>query len=106
MQRLRRDFDAGELRIGGGEPGGKASGLVFFNAMLAAEFDPSKFAQVETGVPAFGVVGTDFFDEFLARAGFDEARLAESTNDEIAVAFQRVPLPAELVGRVRELLEV
>lgn len=102
----RELFDLGELRIGGGELGGKANGLVFFNAMLAAEFDPAKFPEIETAVPAFAVLGTDVFDEFVARTGLDVTALAEWPDDRIATAFQRVALPEPAVSAVRALLEI
>jgi len=105
--RARRErFDRGELRIGGGELGGKASGLVFFNAMLAAEFDPAKYPEIETVVPGFAVAGTELFDQFVARTGLDEATLAGWSDHEIALAFQRVEPPAALVAGLRELLEI
>jgi hypothetical protein len=103
---LRELFDRGELRIGGGEIGGKAAGLVFFNAMLAAEFDASRFPGIETGVPAFAIVGTDCFDELVAGSRLDAAALAGGSDEEIAVAFQAAALPEAVVSGVRDLLAV
>jgi phosphoenolpyruvate synthase/pyruvate phosphate dikinase len=106
LRDLRQLFDRGELRLGTGELGGKAAGLVFFNAMLAAEFDPAKFPRIDVGVPPFAVVGTDAFDELVGRVGLDETALAAASDPEIAAAFQAVSLPETLVAGLRELLEV
>lgn len=102
----RELFERGELRLGSGELGGKAAGLVFFNAMLAAEYEPQRFPEIETGVPPFAVVLTDFFDEFVAESGLDPTALESRSDALIATAFQEVELPEPLVSGIRELVEI
>lgn len=102
----RQLFDRGELRIGGGDLGGKANGLVFFNAMLCAEFDSSKFPDIEVSVPPFAVIGTDVFDQFLATNALDPRALAGRSDEDIATAFQRANLPEWLVGELQALLDL
>ncbi len=102
----RASFERGDLRIGGGELGGKANGLVFFSAMLEAEVDPANFPELEIRVPAFAVVGTDFFDQFVASTGLDANTLSDWPDEKIAGAFQAIALPEALVSGVRGLLEI
>ena len=52
-------------RIGDGQPGGKAQGLLFFRDMLKAEFDPERFSKIEVGVPDFAVITTEMFERFV-----------------------------------------
>ena len=47
-----RGWSQGFLRIGRGELGGKANGLVFFRDMLAAEYPVDRFPQLPVAVPA------------------------------------------------------
>lgn len=102
----RGSFERGELRIGTGELGGKANGLAFFNAMLSAEFDSSKFPDIETSVPPFAVIGTDVFDEFLLSNDLDIASLIGRADHEIAKAFQQARLPEWVTRELEALLEV
>jgi len=102
----RQLFERGELRIGGGELGGKANGLVFFNAMLSAEFNCSNFPGIQASVPPFAVIGTDVFDEFLAKSGLDAVSLAGRSDAEIATTFQRANLPDWLASELRTLLDL
>lgn len=103
---LRERFDSGELRIGGGQLGGKANGLVFFQAMLSAEFETSRFPDLGIGVPPFAVVGTDVYDEFLDRNGLDEADFEGAADEDIARSFQKGALSEQTIADVSDLLEV
>ena len=100
----RRDFDSGNARLGEGELGGKAQGLVFFNQMLGAEWDPSRFPEIEVVVPPFAVITTDVFDEFLKRNDLTDTDWAALSDDEIASRFQASPLPPRLVEFLTELV--
>ena len=101
----RIDFDRGRSRLGNGELGGKAQGLVFFNQMLESEYDPSRFPQVEVVVPAFAVVSTDVFDEFLDCNALGHIRFSELSDEEIASRFQAAELPPRLVAFLTELIQ-
>ena len=105
-QDLRTRFDRGELRLGDGDLGGKGAGLVFFNAMLQAEFEASRFPEIETAVPAFGIVATDVFDAFVRENGLTALADGDQPDEDVARAFQQAALPDWLVADLRALLEV
>jgi hypothetical protein len=91
-------------RIGGGALGGKASRLVFLKDRLklppALQHDP----RVRLDVPTMAVIGTDFFDEFLAQNHLQELAFESMRDDQIAHAFQKTDLPIELLGDLRALI--
>lgn len=94
----------GLVRIGSGEIGGKANGLVFFRDMLEAEFPGEKFPGIEVAVPAFAVLTTDVFDAFTAEHGLASIAREGRTDAEIAAAFQAAPLPREVSETFAALL--
>ena len=97
------DTGDGFTRIGNGDLGGKANGLVFFKDMLVAEYDPGQFPQIEVGVPTFAVICTDFFDAFMQANDLYELAMSDSSDEEMARAFQRASLPRELVRNLEGL---
>ncbi len=99
------DTGDGFTRIGNGDLGGKANGLVFFQDMLVAEYDPGQFPQIEVGVPTFAVICTDFFDAFMQANDLYELAMSDSSDEEMARAFQRASLPRELVRNLEGLIE-
>ena len=56
-------------RIGDGEIGGKAAGLMSARALLKNHFDAGRFPGVDVDVPRFTVLTTDVFDAFMAQSG-------------------------------------
>ena len=90
-------------RIGTGELGGKASGLVFIKGLLAKAVDPTTYPGIEVNVPTMAVVATDGFDEFVERNHLAKLRLDELPDDRIGHAFQQADLPVELLGDLRAL---
>ena len=101
----RSAFDSGTLRLGNGEIGGKAQGLVFFSTMLEAEYDPARLPEIEVTVPPFAVLTTSVFDEFVAQAALRDLNFDKLTDHEIALAFQDAPLPARAVTFLTSLVE-
>ncbi len=85
-------------RIGQGEIGGKASGLLRIRDQILAPFDQTAFPQFEVTVPTLTVITTDIFDSVLARNRLDREELAAMPDDRIAHRMQQVDLPAEYVG--------
>lgn len=81
--------------IGGGALGGKAAGLALANEVLDGRTFP-----VEVSIPSLTVLGTEVFEEFVAR---NEVRA--DGDDAIARAFQRGDLPPRIVGDLRALIE-
>jgi hypothetical protein len=92
-------------RIGEGELGGKARGLVLIRDLLASEFDASRFPEVQVYVPKMAVIATDVFDAFLERNGLRETALSDAQDDRIVDSFLRAELPAEVLGDLRALVE-
>jgi hypothetical protein len=108
VPRFDRAFFTGAhafTRIGDGACGGKASGLLFIREILAARYPPSAFPPFTVSIPTSIVIGTDAFDRFIADNHlFDIAQDAVS-DTRIANAFQHAPLPVDLLGDLRALIE-
>jgi hypothetical protein len=101
----RRFFDpaAPVTAIGGGEPGGKARGLIRMRDVLAARASGGRGFLAD--VPALTVIATDVFDRFVEQNGL-RAILARGPSDtRIALAFQAGDLPVEIVGDLRAIVE-
>jgi len=92
-------------RIGKGALGGKAEGLVFIDDFLAKGLDPAAFPEFEVVVPTLTVIATDSFDAFMRENGLYEVALSGQPDHTIAHAFQRAPLPVELAGDLRALVQ-
>lgn len=91
-------------RIGTGDLGGKAHGLVFIKDLLYGAVRYSEFPDFEINVPTMAVIATDFFDEFMVQNRLGELKVEELTDARIAHAFQKADLPVELVGDLRALI--
>lgn len=98
------EWQSGTLRLGKGEIGGKAQGLVFFNSMIDAEYERSRMPGIEVSVPPFAVVTTEIFDEFVAQAALRNLPCETLSDHEIAKAFQEAPLPEHVVGFLESLV--
>lgn len=100
----RRFFSSAEIasRIGEGEVGGKASGLIFARQLL--ETLPA-FPEMTVSIPRMAVITTRMFDLFLERNGLREPALSDLPDARKAHLFQRADLPIELVGDLRALVE-
>ncbi|MCC7387478.1 MAG: hypothetical protein IT431_01790 [Phycisphaerales bacterium] len=92
-------------RIGEGEIGGKARGLVSVLDDIAREFPAGESPVLTTGVPPFTVVTTDVFDSFIARNDLRPVALSDRPNHQIAHAFQKADLPPAFVGSLRAITD-
>jgi hypothetical protein len=92
-------------RIGEGELGGKARGLVLTRDLLESRFDASGFPGAEVHVPKMVVVGTDVFDAFLERNQLKQTALSDLADDRMAEAFLRAEFPTEVLGDLRALVD-
>jgi hypothetical protein len=92
-------------RIGDGELGGKAQGLILTRDLLASQLEPSSYPGIEVYVPKMVVLATDLFDAFIARNGLAEIALSELADDRIAQAFMQAEFPTEAVGDLRALVQ-
>ncbi len=100
-------FRSGEpvSRIGDGEIGGKARGLVLARDLLREEFAPTAFPNLEIRVPHLVILATGVFDAFMERNRLRETAAADLPDEQIAQAFQAASLPTEILGDLRVLVE-
>jgi hypothetical protein len=92
-------------RIGEGELGGKARGLVLIRDLLASQFEATKFQGIEVYVPKMVVVATDVFDAFMGRNDLNETALSDLQDDRMAETFLRAEFTTEVLGDLRALVE-
>jgi CheY-like chemotaxis protein len=105
FSRLNFDESFTCVRIGGGSLGGKARGLAFINALLAEYEVRRKFEGVRVEVPPMAVIGTDIFDEFMARNRLYGIALGSVKDEEIATAFLHAAMPPGISDDLRVFLE-
>ncbi len=91
-------------RIGEGEIGGKARGLLLARDLLRAG-DAASFRGMEVRIPHFVVLATGVFDAFLERNRLRETAESGLPDEQIAQAFQAASLPTEILGDLRLLVE-
>jgi hypothetical protein len=107
LPRFDREFFEGEnplTVIGGGELGGKASGLKLVHQDILARLDRDDFPYIEVGVPKAVILTTDVFDRFIKRNDLSGLALSDLPDDRIGHAFQQAELPAEVVGDLRAMI--
>jgi hypothetical protein len=103
----RRFFDASLRlsRIGGGNLGGKAQGLLLARDVLEQrEAELSAFG-LDVEIPSLVIVGTEVFEAFLAQNDLVEVVAEERPDDRIAHAFRRASLPPLWLGDLRSLAQ-
>lgn len=93
------------MRIGDGEVGGKASGLLLVRDVLDANLERIGRPGVAVGIPTMTVITTELFDAFLKRNRLGDTAASDLPDDRMAHAFLRADLPVELVGDLRALTE-
>jgi hypothetical protein len=103
----RRFFDPAQrlFRIGEGALGGKAQGLLRAQRVLAARAPAPGGGALSVDVPSLVVLASGFFETFVARNGLAALAAAGESDQAIAAAFHRAPVPAEMVGDLRALAE-
>jgi CheY-like chemotaxis protein len=91
--------------IGSGSIGGKARGLAFLDRILANNFDPSQFPNVEIAIPRTVVIGTDMFDDFLRENNLLAFAVENNSDNHIVNRFIKASLPAKMVGDLRDFIK-
>lgn len=89
--------------IGRGSIGGKGQGLLNIKGELDKidlEFSPG----ITLNIPTLTVIATDYFDLFMKQNDLYELAFSEMRDDQMARAFQKADLPAQLVGDLRALI--
>ena len=91
----RGTWESGEVvsRIGQGEFGGKAAGLVLMADVLLAQTDPAEFPDFRITIPRMVVLSTGLFDSFMDLNGLWDLALSDFSDSRIAHAFQKATLP-------------
>ncbi len=92
-------------RLGDGEIGGKARGLVDVRQTLAGVVDGGDYPGVELGIPSMTVLTTSLFERFVAENDLEKLSLEDMSDERIAHAFQQGSLPIEHVGDLRALAD-
>jgi hypothetical protein len=102
----RRFFGAEQRfsRLGEGELGGKAAGLLRVRERILPGLDAAEFPDFDVAVPTLTVLTTELFDRFMRQNDLYGIALGDEPDDRIAHAFQRADLPAQYVGDLRALI--
>lgn len=103
----RAFFGSGDTfsRIGEGEFGGKARGLIFAKDVIGSRLDAARFPEIRIDIPRTVVLATDVFDAFMERNHLYDVALSDMPDERIALAFQDADFPVEFVGDLRGLIE-
>jgi hypothetical protein len=86
------------MRIGTGEIGGKAHGLLSFHQLLQHEYQSEEFPGMMVSIPNLVVLTTDIFDKFMEQNKLYDVALADHSDTQIAQAFLKADLPTEIIG--------
>ncbi len=102
----RKFFESDEdfTVIGGGELGGKALGLAAAKRIVQEAFPPETIPGVQVSIPRLTVLGSEVFEQFMAKNDLYEVALADLSDERIAHAFVHAELPAAFVGDLRALI--
>jgi len=102
----RKFFDTKEefTYIGRGSLGGKAQGLAFIKKILSEKLEGSKHKNITVNIPTLTVITTDMFDSFLQINNLYETAYSDSSDEDIAIEFQKGSLPRDLAGDLMALI--
>jgi hypothetical protein len=89
--------------IGKGSIGGKAQGLLDIKREID-KVDLEFGADMTINIPTLTVIATDYFDLFMKQNELYELALSDMRDDQLAHAFQKADLPAQLVGDLHALV--
>ena len=104
FDRTNKDQDWRIRVIGTGAIGGKAQGLVFLTNLLLSSDQITDISEITVGVPNTTVICTDVFDAFLKENTLYDIAYSDSTDDQIAHAFQNSELPFNILGDLQALI--
>jgi len=102
----RGTWESGEIisRLGRGEIGGKATGLMRLSRDLLAGVDQAVHPEFEVAVPRMVILGTDIFDSFIAMNNLGPLLETPVSDARVAQAFGRAALPPEILGDLRDFI--
>ncbi len=93
------------LKIGKGEIGGKAHGLIHIERFLADSFDQSVYPKFKIEIPWFWLIATDWFDLFMERNNLYNIALSDTKDRHKVNSFLSAELPRELVCELRKRID-
>ncbi len=93
------------VKIGSGSIGGKARGLAFVDFLLSKTDLENRWPDVTVSVPNTIVIATDVFDFFMDQNGLDKAVSENSSNEEVAAAFEKARLPDYVTRDLEAVIE-
>jgi len=93
-------------KLSEGSLGGKGRGLAFLNALLMTMEFAQKFPEIRISLPATAVIGTNEYDDFIARNRLNEQPLEEKTDAEIDAIFINAQLSADLAQKLRIYIDI
>jgi hypothetical protein len=94
-------------RIGDGEFGGKARGLIFAKDVVGPRFDSGRFPGIQIDIPRSVVLTTDIFDAFIERNSLYDVALSDMPDERICRsrsgrrAFSRTRSSGRLPGSTK-----
>jgi hypothetical protein len=92
-------------RMGDGEIGGKAHGLLSILDLLKNVVRIEDFPEMSVSIPRMVVLTTEIFDHFMKRNGLYALAASDASDTRIADAFQSASFPVEYVGDLMEMAE-
>lgn len=92
-------------RLGGGEIGGKARGLLDTRAVVGALAPELAELDVQLRIPTSVVIGTEVFEAFMKKNDLWSVVRGEGDPAAVRHAFEQGALPAAFVGDLRDLTE-
>jgi len=90
--------------MGEGSLGAKARGLARISPVLENKIGPLFRPIIDVDIPLLTVVATDYFDDFVGRDNLLDSARSAMADEQIALAFAQVDLPAELAADLRAFL--
>lgn len=90
--------------IGGGNFGGKASGLAEVKSIIDEFNSSNNFSQIELKIPRMIVIRTDVFDQFMKMNKLYETAYAELSEKIIVHKFLQADLPVSILGDLRSIV--
>ncbi|MEN8142060.1 MAG: PEP/pyruvate-binding domain-containing protein [Thermodesulfobacteriota bacterium] len=103
----KQDFDADIMdfvSIGTGSMGGKALGIAFMAKIFRESGASCRIDGLKFRIPKTHVITTSAFDEFVEASNLRRFR-EEGSDQEIAAAFRKAPLPGWLVKALTTILK-
>jgi hypothetical protein len=96
-------------QMGSGEVGGKAAGLVGIQQALESRFPDGCFpggcsGGLRVDIPRMTVLATDLFEQFVESNDLGYLATAQTSDDQIALQFQRGELAPHVVGDLLTLI--